>query len=98
MSEALAAVFEWTNDLDEATADPAETLGVLAKIDSVLAILNGRDAADVADDADALARDIDAKRAAKDFAAADAIRADLLGRGYKVLTTKDGTKVEKPLA
>ena len=98
MSEALAAVFEWTGDLDETTADPAETLGVLAKIDSVLAILGGRDTEDVADDADALARAIDAKRAAKDFAAADAIRADLLGRGYKVLTTKDGTKVEKPLA
>ena len=98
MSEALAAVFEWTGALDESTADPAETLGVMAKIDSVLAILNGRDVEEAGDAADVLARDIDAKRAAKDFAAADAIRAELLAKGYKVLTTKDGTKVEKPLA
>ena len=71
---------------------------MLAKIDSVLAVLDGRDAEEVADDAEAFARQIDAKRAAKDFAAADAIRAELLEKGYKVLTTKDGTKVEKPLA
>ena len=95
MSEALAAVFEWVND---APAANPETLGVLRKIDSVLAVLDGAEATDVPDEAGNYARRIDAARASRDFAAADAIRAELLEKGYKVLTTKDGTKVERPLA
>ena len=38
---------------------------------------------------------LDAARAAKDFATADAIRADLQAAGWTVETTKDGTKVRR---
>jgi cysteinyl-tRNA synthetase len=99
MSEALAAVFEWLNDLGDGVGDPRETLGVLERIDSVLGILDGAVASPDQDgDVVALAHQIDAARSAKDFAAADALRQRLLDAGYKVLTTKEGTKVEKPLA
>ena len=54
--------------------------------------------ADEDDDVADLAHQIDAARSAKDFAAADALRQRLLDAGYNVLTTKEGTKVEKPLA
>ena len=47
--------------------------------------------AEVAEQAAAL----DAARAAKDFAAADAIRAELQAAGWTVETTKDGTKVRR---
>jgi cysteinyl-tRNA synthetase len=47
--------------------------------------------AEIAAQADAL----DGARKAKDFAAADAIRADLQGSGWLVETTKDGTRVRK---
>ena len=45
----------------------------------------------VADDAQALAVALDAARAAKDFAKADALRAELQSLGYVVETTKAGT-------
>ena len=41
------------------------------------------------------ARDLDAARAAKDFARADALRAELQNAGYLVETTKDGTRVRR---
>ncbi len=96
LSAAMAAVFEWAGDLDD-SADPTLTAQILERVDSVIAFLPTGDAS-ADDDVTALAAKIDAARAARDFAAADAVRADLLGRGFKVLTTKDGTTVEKPLA
>ena len=98
MSEALAAVFEWMNGLGEGVGEAAETLGVLRKIDSVLGVLSTQAELEAPDEAEDLAGQIDAARAAKDFAKADEIRSRLLEQGYKVLTTKDGTKVERPLA
>lgn len=101
VAEAIAAVFEWTNRLGESGGgvgeDAAETLGVLGKIDAVLGIL-GESAEAKDENVVALAKEIDDARAARDFATADAIRQRLLDRGYKVLTTKAGTSVEKPLA
>ena len=43
-------------------------------------------------------RALDAARAAKDFAAADAIRDELIAAGYDVKTTKQGTVATKKLA
>ena len=101
MSAGLAVVFEWLNDLGETVGDPRETLGVLARIDTVLGVLSAPGAAAtdrITEDVITLARQIDEARAGRDFAKADALRQRLLDAGYKVLTTKEGTKVEKPLA
>ena len=51
--------------------------------------------ADVDASATELARQLDAARAAKDFAAADRIRGELQASGYVVETTKDGTRVRR---
>ena len=50
---------------------------------------------EVADDAQALANALDAARAAKDFAKADALRAELQSLGYVVETTKAGTALRR---
>ena len=41
------------------------------------------------------AKALDAARAARDFATADAIRNELQALGYLVETTKDGTRLRK---
>ncbi|MFZ9394020.1 MAG: DALR domain-containing protein, partial [Ilumatobacteraceae bacterium] len=50
---------------------------------------------DVDADASARAAALDAARAAKDFATADAIRNELQAAGYVVETTKEGTRVRR---
>ena len=52
---------------------------------------------EVADDAQALAKALDAARAAKDFAKADALRAELQSLGYVVETTKAGTALRRSM-
>ncbi len=94
---ALAVVFEFVNGPHP---DAAESLGVLRQLDRVLGVLPSRSAA--ASEGDAWAAErcgaLDAARAAKDYAAADAIRAELHARGYDVKTTKDGTVATRRLA
>lgn len=51
--------------------------------------------AEVPADILALARRRDAARAARDFAAADALRDEITGRGYRVVDGPDGTSVEE---
>ena len=53
------------------------------------------DVADVDNEILAKAAALDAARAAKDFAAADALRGELQSAGYVVETTKDGTRVRR---
>ena len=53
------------------------------------------DLGDVDADATGKAAELDAARAAKDFARADALRAELQAAGYVVETTKDGTRVRR---
>ncbi len=50
---------------------------------------------DVPDDVAAKAAALDQARADKDYAAADAIRAELQADGWTVETTKDGTTVRR---
>lgn len=50
---------------------------------------------DVPAEALAKAAALDAARAARDFAAADALRADLQAEGFSVETTKDGTQLRR---
>ena len=52
---------------------------------------------EVADDAQTLAKALDAARAAKDFAKADALRAELQSLGYVVETTKAGTALRRSM-
>ena len=54
-----------------------------------------KDVTDVDDEILAKAAALDAARASKDFAAADALRAELQAAGYVVETTKDGTRVRR---
>jgi cysteinyl-tRNA synthetase len=53
------------------------------------------DAGDVDDDAAALARERDDARAARDWARADALRAELQARGYEVEDTASGTQLRR---
>ena len=52
-------------------------------------------AGEVDDDAQAKALALDAARAAKDFATADALRAELQAAGWTVETTRDGTSLRR---
>ena len=54
-----------------------------------------QDTSQVDDDVNELAQQLDAARAAKDFATADAIRQQLQDSGYVVETTKEGTRVRR---
>ncbi len=92
---ALAAAFEFA--ASEPPAD-AETAGVLTLMDGVFGVLKASAPARDLAWATGRASAIDAARAAKDFAAADAARAELLGAGYTVKTTAAGTVAEAPLA
>ncbi|MEM9914222.1 MAG: cysteine--tRNA ligase [Planctomycetota bacterium] len=93
---ALAAVFEFVNAPAE---DPGEALGVMRKFDQVLGVMFvDASAGDDASWAETKAADLDAARAAKDYAQADAVRDELQAAGYDVKTTKDGTVATKRLA
>jgi cysteinyl-tRNA synthetase len=109
MSAALAEVDRWVSDCKD---DPSVALAVLEKIDSVLGVIEtgivGGNAPGMKLKADPgtlvqidpadLCRQLDAARARKDFAAADALRKQLQDAGYDVRTTKDGTQAVKRLA
>ena len=84
---------------------PAESLAVLDRINSVLAVAPlaendtaGQDAAADEPDVVSLCAAIDQARAQKDWTRSDAIRAELEAAGYDVKTTPDGTVAEKKLA
>ncbi len=96
ISGALSVLFKWVGS-DHPNAD--ESVKVLEAIDSVLGI--GLSNALVRDAKSAMfgdCQEIDAARANKDYAAADAIRQRLIDAGYDVKTTKDGTVATKRLA
>ena len=99
ISGAMAVVFKWLEG-EHPKAD--ESLGVLNRIDSVLGVVSLFDASAEANEGDtdaaAKCRQIDEARAAKDYAAADRLRQELVEAGYDVQTTKQGTTVQKKLA
>ena len=99
----LGAVFEHVNALDaEALApeDAATELAALRAIDQVLGVLEPEPSltGEASLDADALCTAIDTARAAKDFAEADRLRAELTAAGYTVQTGPAGTTATAPLA
>jgi cysteinyl-tRNA synthetase len=66
---------------------------VLSMCDAFGLVLDG--GGDIPPDAQARATALDEARAAKDYATADAIRAELQDSGYLVETTKDGTRIRR---
>lgn len=101
MAGALGELFKW---LAEPSDAPEVSLAVLRRIDSVLNVLTDTavttsdvPAATGDDDVHAKCRALDTARKAKDFAAADAIRKELMDAGYEIQTGKEGTEVRKKL-
>jgi len=92
---AIGVAFEF---IAEEPDDPAEALAVLEAMDGVLGVLDEAPQAAAEDEAEEKCRALDAARAAKDFATADAIRAELIDAGYDVQTTPQGTRATKKLA
>jgi cysteinyl-tRNA synthetase len=86
-------------DADDAAGPALEALGALVAAvhemcDAVGLVLHA--GGDVPADVQARAASLDEARAAKDYAAADAIRSALQADGWLVETTKQGTSVRRP--
>ncbi len=103
MSGALAAVLPWAA---QTPSDPAEALGVLSEINTVLAVAPisfDEETCEAAsggggEEVMAICRQIDEARAAKDFATSDALRDQLVAAGYDVNISREGTTAERKLA
>jgi cysteinyl-tRNA synthetase len=96
---AMALVFDTVRRANTAfdNGDTATASSLRASIVEVLAALGLELSAgsDIDDDIVAKAAALDAARAAKDFATADAIRNELQDLGYVVETSKEGTRVRR---
>jgi cysteinyl-tRNA synthetase len=97
---AMAVVFDAVRRanaaLDAGDRAAAASLGAAARDACAAVGLGLRGVAEVPDEARARAAALDAARAARDFAAADAIRAELQAAGWLVETTKAGTTLRRP--
>ncbi len=99
---ALGAVLPWAASVP---TDPAMALGVLNRINDVLAVAPlataESSAADDSDDSDGilqLCQQLDKARAGRDYATADRIRSEITAAGYDVKTSPQGTVAQKRLA
>lgn len=100
MSGAIGAIMPWASTTPK---DPAEALGALDRINQVLAVApivasNVNLLESSCETIDRMCRELDQARSDRDFATADALRDEIIARGYTVKTTQDGTTVEKKLA
>lgn len=100
VSEAMAVVHAWISSPGE---DAAEAYGVLLALDRVLGVweiaMSDHDAEQPEDElASTLCRMIDDARRARDYPAADAHRDRLIGLGYEVRSSSEGTLATKKLA
>jgi cysteinyl-tRNA synthetase len=96
---AMAVMFEAITAAN-AAADSGDADGAAAQVAAVRVIAEATGltfsvVADVPAEAQAKAEALDAARAAKDFAAADQLRAELQADGWTVETTKDGTTLRR---
>ena len=95
----MALVFDTVRAANSAL-DSGETSKVAALRAAVIEILDALGmhlsaGDDISGEVSALAKDLDAARAAKDFATADRIRNELQEAGYVVETSKEGTRVRR---
>jgi cysteinyl-tRNA synthetase len=95
---AMAAIFDGVRDANRAISDgeltrAASLVATVRELTGVLGLDPSAGPVDTDDDADidALVRSRDDKRAARDFAGADAIRDELSARGVKLEDTAGGT-------
>jgi cysteinyl-tRNA synthetase len=101
ISAGWAAVFEWVREtnrrLAENSVSPPEAAAALAawnKVDQVLGV-GAAPEAEVPAEIQALLEQRQAARKAKDFARADALRAELKGRGWVIEDTPRGARVKR---
>ncbi|MDB4778130.1 cysteine--tRNA ligase [bacterium] len=105
ISGALGIVNPWVRG---AHPDADESLAVLKKINSVLAIApineglaedvgNGSGTEDRYKEAEGWCKELDLARKEKDFDSADAIRKKIIDAGFEVQTTSEGTVIKKKL-
>jgi cysteinyl-tRNA synthetase len=96
--QAMGLIFDTVRQangaIDASDASAGALVGAVHERCGALGLQLGSTVA-VADDAQALAVALDAARAAKDFAKADALRAELQSLGYVVETTKAGTALRR---
>jgi cysteinyl-tRNA synthetase len=95
---ATALLFDTVRQANAALdADDPAAAGLVAAVHEICTAfgLVLQVAADVPDDAAAKAEALDVARAAKDFATADALRAELQADGWTVETTKSGTALRR---
>jgi cysteinyl-tRNA synthetase len=97
-SEALAALFDLVRELNRSiearsmsTEDAARSRALLRDLDQVLGVLPDADE-DLAPGLRAMLEDRSAARAAKDWAASDRLRDELLEHGIAVEDTRDGQR------
>jgi cysteinyl-tRNA synthetase len=98
ISEALAALFDLVRELNRriearsiSTGDAGRALALLRDLDQVLALLPDPDD-DLAPDLRSMIDERAAARAARDWAASDRLRNELLMRGISVEDTRDGQR------
>ena len=94
---ALGHVFDFVRDvnkLDVSAASGARAAAVIRKFDTVVGVLPERREESLDADVEALIAEREAARKAKDFASADAIRADLAAQGIVLKDTPDGVRWE----
>ncbi len=95
---ALGHIFDFVRDvnrLDVGAADGARAAAVIRKFDRVLGVLPEAREESLDADVEALIAEREAARKAKDFARADAIRADLAAQGITLKDTPDGVRWER---
>ncbi len=98
ISEALAATFDLLRDLNRriearsiSTDDAARALELMRDLDQVLGVLPDADE-DLSPELRSMLDDRAAARAARDWAASDRLRDDLLEQGIAVEDTRDGQR------
>ena len=98
--DALAAIFDFVkeiNTLSDGASRAAleQAAAVFDELTGVLGLLYNRKKSDVPADVMALVEERAAAKKAKDWARADAIRAQLTGMGWSVTDTAQGPKVDR---